>query len=204
MNSSLLVLLLASSVTRLPPIDQCTGDAAFAAFRAELANAADRRDVDTVMAMVDDNVLVDFGGGQGKEAFAQDWKLDDPDKSGLWSELKTILRLGCIAENEGWHMPSFGSQLDAKTDPVDALLAIDPGSALRSEPRDDGEVVAKLDWDVLKLKEVVPGEEWFLVSLEDGRTGYVRSEQVRSPIGYRIGVQSMSGMLRITTFVAGD
>ena len=101
-------------------------------------------------------------------------------------------------------MPSLGSQLDAEADPLETYLAIVPGSALRSEPRDDSFVVAQLNWDLLTLHDVTDDQKWLRVSLRDGRAGYVRSEETRNPLDYRMGVQRVHDALRITHFVAGD
>ena len=193
-----------SAPNRLPPVDRCKGDASFTAFRMQLARAADRRDARAVMALLSDDVMVDFGGGSGKAAFAKAWKLDRPRESGLWDEVKTILRLGCVHEKSGWLMPSFGSQLEVHLDPMTTLFAIRPGSALRSQPRADAPVVTRLDWDVLILKEVSGDDGWLRVSLHDGREGYVRPAQVRSPLDPRMTVDRINGRLRITAFVAGD
>jgi hypothetical protein len=204
LSSGILLVLLAAAGAQIPPVDQCASDPAFAAFRAELTQAIERRDADAILAKLADEVMVDFGGGHGKSAFAKAWNLDHPDQSGLWDELKTILRLGCTSERGGWSMPSLGSQLDAEADPLETYLAIVPGSPLRSEPRDDSFVVAQLNWDLLTLHDVTDDQKWLRVSLRDGRAGYVRSEETRNPLDYRMGVQRVHDALRITHFVAGD
>ena len=193
---------MALGAARLTPVDQCSHDSAFVAFRAKLARAAERRDAPAIMSMLDDEVMIDFGGGYGKAAFAQAWRLDSPKQSRLWSELKTILRLGCVKESGGWQLPSF--KTDFEIDPMTTLWAVVPGSWLRAKPSNDAPRVARLDWDLLKLHEITVDEDWLSVSLHNGTKGYVRKEQVRSPLDYRITVGRTSGVFRITAFVAGD
>jgi hypothetical protein len=199
-----LALAAPSTPSRLPPIDQCAADSDFVAFRAGLARAADRQNVGAIMAALDDKVLVDLGGGYGKAAFAKAWNLDDPKTSRLWAELKTILRLGCARSDDTWLLPSMFEQIGPEIDTLETYLAIVPESPLRQEPRNDGAVVARLDWDLLALREVVDGDRWYLVSLRDGRQGYVRADEVRNPLDYRMAVRRDRGAWRITAFVAGD
>ena len=46
--------------------------------------------------------------------------------------------------------------------------------------------------------------EWTRIKLRDGRTGYISSRYVRSPIDYRAVFNKMDGRWRMTAFVAGD
>ena len=197
--------LAAAAPTRLPPIDQCTRDASFRRFRQELTRIAKERDAAALMAVLDDNVMTDFGPeGTGRIAFTKTWQFDEPASSGVWDELDIILRLGCTVENGVWAMPSFGHQLDGDADPFETFLVIDPVAVLRAEPKDDAKSVARLNWDLLALVEVLPDGDWFRMRLHDGRSGFVRKTQLRNPLDYRMIVQRTSEGLRITAFIAGD
>ena len=61
------------AVLRLPPVDRCAADDTFVAFRARAASrrlpAATRVHV---LAIVADDIMVNFGGGAGREEFARD------------------------------------------------------------------------------------------------------------------------------------
>ena len=206
MSSVLVALALAAArPNRLPPIDQCTKDISFRRFRQELTRISKERDSAALLEVLDDNVMTDFGPeGTGKAAFTKTWQFDEPDSSAVWDELGTILRLGCTVEDGVWAMPSLGHQLKDDADPFDTLLAVEPNSALRAEPSDDAKAIAKLNWDVLSMIEVLPDSDWFKVKLRDGRTGFVRKAQVRNPLDYRMIVQRTDTGFRITAFVAGD
>jgi hypothetical protein len=80
--------------TRLPPIDECAADPSFVRFREGLLAAAGKHDVNGLMDALDEGVQIDFGGGQGKQAFRQKWFAVDADKDKIWSELTDALRLG--------------------------------------------------------------------------------------------------------------
>lgn len=206
MNSLLLALAVAaSSPNRLPPVDQCTKDIAFKGFRQDLVRISKERDAAALMDVLDDRVMTDFGPeGNGKAAFTKTWQFDEPETSGVWDEIAAILRLGCTVENGVWAMPSLGHQLDGDADPFETFLAIDPGSALRADPSDESKAVARLNWDLLTLLEVLPDGEWFKMRLRDGRSGFVRKGQLRNPLDYRMLVQRTDNGLRITAFIAGD
>jgi hypothetical protein len=147
--------------------------------------------------------MTDFGGGHGKAALMTQWKLDQPARSGLWKELKTILRLGCVYQRGVWLMPSFGDQLEVQLDPLTTLIAIDP-VPLRRAPRADAAAIAQLDWHVLRFHELAGGDRWVKVSVRDGRAGYVRKEHVRSLLDNRMTVSRVGRQLKITALVAGD
>ena len=198
------IALAGATPDRLPPIDQCTPDPSFQRFRSELAEIVDRRDTQRLLELVAEDVLVDLGGGVGKKAFVAEWKLDGRQPSGLWSEIRTLLRLGCIKGEGGYLMPSLFEQLGSDGETLETYVAVVPGSALRSEPRAGAPVVATLDWDVLKLQTVSDDVNWYRVSLRDGRNGYVRASEARNPLEHRLLVARVGGKWRITALVAGD
>ncbi len=207
----LIALLLAASPQtgsghRLPPVDQCAEDASFAAFRADLLAAIDRRDREAVLAVVADDIEVDFGGGAGRSYFRQTWELDRPETSRLWDELGRALRLGCLGEPGGeYYSPSmFGADEGVFEDPFTAAVAIRPGAELRAAPDAGSAVVATLDWDVLTVPQWEWEAAWQRVALADGRSGYVRSEDLRSPIDYRAAFRRVDGRWRMVAFIAGD
>lgn len=200
----LLALAAVAGPTRLPPIDECAADAGFVAFRKTLSAAVDKHDVKALMALVDDHVQIDFGGGAGKNDFRKAWGLSEPGESAVWREIKEAFRLGCTMQGGAYMSPSLGAQLDADADPYDTYLAVKSGAELRSEPGGRGEVLRRLDWDVMTF---VPGSDdtdFIRVKLSDGQIGFVRLADVRSPIGYRLQMQKIDGAWRITAFVQGD
>jgi hypothetical protein len=188
---------------RLPPVEQCYADPSFTEFRARLRSAVSRQDRAALMEMVADDVLVDFGGGTGKAAFVQTWGLERPDRSTVWAELASVLGLGCAPSGEALVSPSLVAQFPEQLDAFDTLIAR-PGARLREKPDDLAPVLATLDWHVLAVTESVDVAPWSGVTLVDGRKGYVRGDQMLSPIGYRAVFEKRGGRWVITAFVAGD
>lgn len=200
-----LLSLSAPAVTRLPPLDQCSSDPSFVAFRDELKGAIARRDREAILAIITDTIEVDFGGGAGREEFARTWGLDNPQTSRLWDELNEILALGCARDEYGviW-APSMVRQLDEDSDPFTTMVAIEPGAAVHRAANADSPVVARLDWDVVTVGEYAHPEEWVPITLADGRSGYARREHLRWPTDYRAAFERIDGRWRMIVLIAGD
>ena len=194
----------AATPRRLPPIEACGGDPSLRAFRAELAAAVAGRSKERLLALVADDILVDFGGGSGRAAFVAAWKLDRPEASPLWAELGAVLRLGCAREGDSYYAPALFAQLGDEEDVFELVVAVNPGSPMLAEPRPGSRIVKRLDWDVLTLADWDGSSAWVPVKLADGRSGYVRRDQVRSPLDHRALFRKVNGRWRITAFVAGD
>lgn len=192
-----------ANVDRRPPIDQCAADASFAAFRASLREAIGRRDRAFILSIIPDDILVNFGGDRGREAFARQWRLDQAD-SPFWDELQGTLALGCAREEDEYVSPSLGPQLADQHDPFDVVVAVRSGAALRAAPDDGAAVLARLDWDVLQMRGVEAPEDWIAVRRADGREGFVRRADVRSPLDYRAHFARAGGRWQMYVFIAGD
>ena len=192
------------TIRRLPPVDQCASDPSFAAFRAELQQAVGRKDRDFILATVADDVRVNFGGGAGRTDFAESWRLNGPEASPLWLELETALRLGCVSDEDGtFWAPSLFLE-EGIDDPFTVALAIRPGAGLNAAADEASPVIATLDRDLLAVPEWDFEAAWQRVEMADGRAGYVRSTDLRSPVDYRAGFRKIDGRWRMITFIAGD
>lgn len=191
----------------LRPLDECGADVGFARFRAELLDALARRDVARFRPMVAEDIFYSFGGDAGRDAFFENWGLDDdPGASGLWTALAETLMLGCarfrgemVAPYAFAHWPEF--------DGVGTSFLARPGAALYPRPEVDGEPIATLAWHVVEdadAEGAAGNSLWRRVRLADGRTGYVREAELRSDIDYRASFQRRDGRWLLATFVAGD
>jgi len=192
-------------VDRRPPIDECAADPSFAAFRDELNNAVARRDRDFILSAIADDIVTSFGGDGGRAEFVDTWALDAPAESLIWAELSALLALGCADAGEGrYAAPSLYRQLDDQGDASQALLAIRPGARLYARPDAGSPVVAELHWDVLTPRQVAGSDDWWPVSLADGREGFVRRGDVRGLLDYRAIFAKVDGRWRIAVLVVGD
>ena len=194
----------AATVRRLPPVDRCAADASFAAFRSELIESVERRDADRMLAIVADDISVDFGGGAGRDYFAQTWNLDRPQTSELWRELAEALRLGCDSDGEGGYWAPALFLAEEVVDPFETVLAIRPGTILRARPDEASEAVETLEWDLLDAVDWEDSEGWWKVRMADGREGWLRRSDLRLPVDFRAGFQRIDGRWRMIAFIAGD
>ena len=189
--------------TRLPPIDECAADPSFVRFREGLLAAAGKHDVNGLMDALDEGVQIDFGGGQGKQAFRQKWFAVDADKDKIWSELTDALRLGCAIRDGIAIAPSFAAQLDPDADIYETVLA-KRGAVVRGDDAETGKVLTHLDWDVLTISAWSKSGDSVEVKLPDGRTGFVQMKDIRTAADYRLTMVKRHGAWHITAFVAGD
>lgn len=174
-------------------------------FRLALATAVANRNADMLSQLALPEVLLDFGGGSGRAQLIS--RLDDPDYM-LWDELDTVLALGCApvaAEGTGIALPWIWRQDVKGVDATEGMLALGPDVPMRSAPSDDAKLVKSLDWQALQLVGGWdPDAEYLEVSQPGGPTGFVRQDQMRSLISYRLLAEPVDGKWQITAFVAGD
>jgi hypothetical protein len=189
---------------QLPPVDQCTSLPGFAAFRTKLAAAITRKDGKALLAMTDPDIDISFGGDSGQAAFAKAWALERPATSPVWAELGEMLRLGCATDGSVATMPALSSLLPEDYDVFETMVAVKPGSPLRAKPAEGAKTVTTLNWDILQVGDWDGRAAWIPVKLPDGRKGFVRKDEVRSPGGYRATFERVRGGWKITTFLEGD
>lgn len=207
MIAALFLSLLAAApapgaVDRRPPVDRCAAVPGFADFRTRLREAAARKDASFIRAVLAEDVVVNFGGDSGRDAFVANWRLGEAD-SLFWAELSPVLELGCAPVGEELVAPSMVAQLDDQEDASSAILAL-PGAVMRARPDPASDIVARLEWDVLSWRSETVPDEWLPVALADGRRGYVRRGEARSPLEYRAFFRRNGDSWQITAFIAGD
>jgi hypothetical protein len=189
---------------KLLPVDDAARDPGLFATRAQLQSAIARRDADAVLAVIDPRIRAGFGGNDGIAAFRRQWGFPG-STSRLWSELGTALALGGSFQNpDTFVFPYVYSRWPEDKDAFESVAVLGNNVNVRSAPRLDSAVLARLSFDVLKLAGGGLGGEWTAVQLPDGRKGYIASRYVRSSVGYRGFLVRKNGAWRLTTFVAGD
>jgi hypothetical protein len=191
---------------KLLPVDAATDDAALVAYRDELLGAVKRHDADAVIALVDPKIRTSFGGGGGAAGLRH--SLEQP---GSWNDLEQLLSLGGSFQGEGagrsfWAPYVYSAFPDAQ-DAFESLVVVAAEVPLFETPDPNGHVVATLSHDIVTIVREAPSAEagsFRHVKTADGRTGWVESAKVRSPIGYRAGFLKQDGKWRMNVLVAGD
>lgn len=193
----------------LCPVDEGVSDGTFSSFRAEMLSAVRRKDSAALMAMVDPEIRTSFGDGGGLAEFRSQWKPESPN-SQLWTELESLLTLGGKFLGEGESRSFWAPYVySAWPDPYDSFMHV---AAVKADvpihARADGasEVKARVSWEILEVGEPSTDapEGWTKVTRNGGIIGWVRSGDVRSPIGYRAGFSRKGDRWRMDALVAGD
>ena len=198
--------LQAALPRKLPPVEKCGGDPSFDAFRSELRRVVARRDPQAFLRLLAPDVTVNFGGDSGRKSFADQWEINSPAKTGLWRELAAILHLGCARIEQARVMPSLHAEFSAENDqdPFEMMIVVSPKAQLRTSRQSGSRVVTTLGWDVVKAIQAPDDSDKIKVRLADGREGWLKRTELRSPLDYRLVMEKRRGKWMITAFVAGD
>lgn len=194
---------------KLLPVDEGSKDASFVAFRQELLTAVRSRDGEAVLKIADPKIRTSFGNGGGIAEFEKKWKTEDA-ASPLWAELEHILTHGGSFQKTGgdrrFWAPYVYSDWPENIDPFEHLAVVAKDVALHESANDTSPVLAALSHDIVSRAE--PGgpdpKPWQKIKTADGRTGFVDSKLVRSPVGYRAGFAKKNGQWWMEALVAGD
>jgi len=201
----------ASGYPALLPIDEASQRPEFFSVRAQLQAAVARRDWPAVRTVVHPKIRNTFGDDDGIGAFERIWKVESGD-SPLWATLGTVLALGGTFDQSGnFVAPYVFSQWPGRLDAFDHVAVIGSRVRVRAAPRPDADVLGLLSHVIVRrsLNGGEPiaaevAERWTRVALAGGRTGFISSAYVRSPVDYRAIFTEVDGRWQLMTLIAGD
>lgn len=184
---------------KLAFVDEAAKDPSFETYRTQLLAAVQARNTRAVLALSDPNIRTSFGGDG--DAAALESVLDDA----LWRELEDILTLGGSFIDEMFWAPYVYSAWPESHDAFETFAVTGDDVPLRGSPDASAPAIATLARDlVARASEPRQDEAWVKVTTADGRTGFVESKFVRSPVDYRAGFTRTEDGWRMTALVAGD
>ena len=186
------------------PRDECAKLPGFSAFRDAVFAATAKRDIETLVALADPEIHLDFGGGVGRDKLRQ--RLADP-KSALWSEIAALAALGCAADGTVATLPAIFSRVPDDVDPGRTMLVSGSAVPLRRKPSPAAAAVRSLDWALVMLKRdgFDPAARYAEVTATDRSRGFVATAKLRSLLDYRlVADRTEGGEYRITALIAGD
>lgn len=173
-------------------------------FRIALADAVLARDADALLALVADDVALDFGGAAGKAEFTR--RLNDKAFA-IWDRLETLLPLGCGSDRADYLViPSFFNRDIGAVDSYMAMVVTGSDISLLNDPVRDAEVIRPMSWELVELvRSLKPDEPYQLVTaISDGARGFVATERLRSLLDYRVLAERREGEWKVTALIAGD
>jgi len=184
---------------KLPFVDEGPNDPSFAAYREQLLAAVRARDAKAVAALADPKIRTSFGGGGGSA---------DLEKMlpGIWDDLEQLLLLGGTFREGSFWAPYVYSAFPDAHDAFETLAVVADDVPLRASADANAPVLATLSRDLVTRASQPSAEKtpWQQVKTADGKTGFVESKFVRSPVGYRAGFLKTSQGWRMNALVAGD
>lgn len=206
--SSLLRLGAAGSqgVPKLVPVDEAPRRPDFLAFRQQLQEIVDRRDLLALLQVVDPKIKYSFGGGDdGIDGLKKYWESDD-HQARLWDELRWILAHGGTFEGpDTFVAPYVSSRWPDAVDGFEHVALVGSHVRIRAAAGEQAPVLETLSYAILRLRgNSYPQRPWTAVELPDGRAAFVASDLVRSPIEYRAEFRRIDGRWRMTIFIEGD
>lgn len=188
-----------------PPQDAATLDPEFAHFRSELLLAAKQRDVEKLLALCSEHIHLDFGGGAGREEFGR--RLAEPETE-LWADLIDVLEHGSLLKDGQYFAPYwFAMPVEGDYDPFTTAFVPAWEAPVFKGPSAQSPRVGAVSYGFVALRE--PFVLWQAgafqgVTMADGRDGFMRTDSLRSVVGYRAGFEREADGWRMTFFIAGD
>ena len=127
-----------------------------------------------------------------------------------WIAIPSVLTLFCAmalgcarTEDKGRVFPGLFEDMGDDADPFE-LLVVRPGAALHSSADKNASASTTRDWaSTIQLESPAP-DGWVKVQVIGGKTGWVETEYVISPLDYRLVSEYRDGRWQITAFIAGD
>lgn len=185
------------------PRDECADMPGAAEFRQQLSAAVTERNVEALVALVANDVRLDFGGGEGANLLRTN--LLQSERS-LWDDLDDVLALGCAKNGQGGiTLPWYFDQDFGSIDPMMGMIVRGENIPLLIKPEPAAEQIKTLSWDVVELTDGLhPNAAFQKVRLADKTEGYIVTDKLRSLIGYRVIASSRNGKWSITSIASGD
>lgn len=173
---------------RLYPVDDTARDSAFRSYTRKLRSAVDKHDTGALRKLVDDEVVVGpRDTDKGWESFKAKWHPDDKENSRLWDALADLLSLGFTQEHPSLFLSPylvwrFPRELDMRTH----LVVIRDNTVLRESPSARAASAGSVSFDIVerlgRAQKTEDMSEWIPVRTLDGKTGYLDTRTVRSPL----------------------
>jgi uncharacterized protein len=186
------------------PVDEAVTDPEFFIFRARVHGALAARDTAEIMRIVDPDILNSLGGDGGRGEFRQRWDLKNPEKSGLWVTLGSVLALGGRFHEDSMFLAPYLAG-GTSGDGFQTLIVLGANVLVHAGPGATFKVIDTLSFEeVTQWREKSATGEWDPIRTARGRTGWVQQRFLRSPIGYRAGFVRREGRWWLRALVAGD
>lgn len=188
-------------------VDEAQKDNSFFKFRIELLEHIEKKDVQYLLSITDKNIIYSFGDDDGIKGFVDEWKIFEKD-SKVWDVLKEVINSGGRFEGEDiFFAPYTFTEFLDDYDVFEYNIVKGENRKVYLKPDRNSYVLGILSNEVIKInnetEEKIP-ETWSLVTLYNGKKGYILSRYLKSPIDFRVGFIKKKGVWKMNCFVEGD
>lgn len=196
-------LLFQQAPVRLYPVDDTSRDPAFRSYVGKLRSATDKRDATALRKLAAKDVFVGPDDkDKGWDKFVARWHPENRD-SEVWRALSDFLTLGFVQEHPRLYLsPYLVWRYPDEVRIAAPLVVVKDKAALRDTPSPRGQVTAYLSFDIVQqVAKAADREElaqWVRVRTLDGKTGYVESRDVMSPVMPRAQFGFQDGRWQLT------
>ena len=196
-------------IGKLRPVDEAVRDPSFYLFRARLLEALVRHDAAALLRAVSQDVRTGFGPEGGKDDFRRRW-IPERQGSQIWPTLASVLSLGGAFQGGVFAAPYVYSNFPPAVDAFEYGVILGENVRVRSRASSNAPSIARLSYDVVRVTDWdfdrghTGRGPWAKVQLGNGRTGYVSSSLIRSPVDYRAMFEKRGGEWQLTALVSGD
>jgi len=202
---------LRSQEPRLVAVDEGARDLSWAAFRAKLLTAIEKRDRQFVLSVIDPKVRNGSDAPIGIAEFRRQWEFDS-NNGAFWRQLPSALSVG-----SAWFQrsktqrelcaPYVLAKWPRDVDPS-VYGAIATNEALvKAAPAWESATITKLSYQIVRVTDwEVPDidprfqQKWVRIRLLKEGTGYVPEEHIRSPIEHTACFVRAGKSWRLTVF----
>jgi hypothetical protein len=186
------------------PVDEAR-DPSLLAARDSILAIAGRRDSAALRQWLAPTIKFSFGDSRGGPdgLFAHWHKYESMER--LWTVVTDVLTHGGKMQGPDsfiapWTFLALPDSLDA----FEYLVVRDSGVAVHTAPSAADSTIGTLSYDIVRRGAAGSDTAWRAVALPDGRTGFVETKSIRSPVEYRVGLRRFGARWMIDFFVAGD
>jgi len=203
---------------QLLPKDDSQKNKEFSLFMNDFRKAVKTKNIASLKNNIAPDIVYSFGEEDGLKGFLKIWNLDKKNKtSKFWDEMEKVLSMGSAIydeENNSYAYPYLFVTFPADYDIYEFAAVTGKKVNVRMEPSSKSPVVETLDYEIVKAissdeePKVVKVDgmngKWIKVLTSSGKEGFIFSQFIHSPIGYRAIFQKIGKRWLLTAFISGD
>jgi len=199
---------------KILPSDESGSDPTLVTFISNLKEIASNKDTIGLFQSLDTAIIVSYGGGiYGIKEFSKNWKLDNPDKSELWTILSQILSMGGTWENDEdkyFCIPYAQSNKAFSKYKYDfdwyfTAVCISPKVKVYQEPKTTSIKLATLSYDIVEMDPDFMKADFTKIHTIDKKVqGYIKTTDLIYSADQHLVIKKIDDNWKITAFAPYD